>query len=96
MGILPTVISLLASTNVKMVNPALRVVGNVLAGDDEQTQMCINNNILKYLEQLLSSSQFSVVKEATWCLSNITAGHEAQIQVVVVCGVHSRSCWTTT
>ena len=96
MGILPTVISLLASTNVKRVNPALRVVGNVLAGDDEQTQMCINNNILKYLEQLLSSSQFSVVKEATWCLSNITAGNEAQIQVVVVCGVHSRSCWTTT
>ena len=81
MGILPTMISFLGSTNVKVVNPALRVVGNVLAGDDQQTQLCLDNGVLKYLEQLLNSSQYTVVKEALWCLSNITAGNEAQIQV---------------
>ena len=81
MGILPTMISFLGSTNVKVVHPALRVVGNVLAGDDQPTQLCLDNGVLKYLEQLLNSSQYTVVKEARWCLSNITAGNEAQIQV---------------
>ena len=59
----------------------------MLAGDDQQTQMCIENGVLKYLEQLVNSSQYTVVKEALWCLSNITAGSESQIQVGVgVCG----------
>ena len=86
MGVLPMVISMLGSSNIKVVNPALRVVGNVLAGDDQQTQMCIENGVLSYLEQLVNSSQFTVVKEALWCLSNITAGSESQIQVGVAVG----------
>ena len=45
--------------------------------------MCIENGVLKYLEQLVNSSQYTVVKEALWCLSNITAGSESQIQVGV-------------
>ena len=87
MGVLPMVIAMLGSSSIKVVNPALRVVGNVLAGDDQQTQMCIENGVLKYLEQLVNCSQYTVVKEALWCLSNITAGSESQIQVGVgVCG----------
>lgn len=66
-----------------MVTPALRVVGNILAGDDVQTQMCLDCNVLFYLEQLLSVDNILIVKEALWCISNITAGNEKQIQVGV-------------
>lgn len=81
MGVLPTIIQHLGAKNVKLITPALRTVGNVLAGDDEQTQLCLNNNVLFFLEQLVNASQASIVKESLWCLSNITAGNENQIQV---------------
>lgn len=83
MGVLPSVVPMLSSSNFKLVNPALRFIGNVLAGDDDQTQMCLDIGVLPYLEQLLNSSQFTVVKESLWCISNITAGNESQIQVRV-------------
>ena len=56
-------------------------VGNVLAGDDEQTQQCLNLNVVEYLGNLLASSNPLIVKEAAWCLSNITAGTVDQVQV---------------
>lgn len=83
MGVLPLIIQHLGDKNVKMITPALRTVGNVLAGDDQQTQMCLDNNVLYFLELLINSSNSSIVKEALWCLSNITAGNENQIQVGV-------------
>lgn len=81
MGVLPIIIQHLGAKNVKLITPALRTVGNVLAGDDEQTQLCLDYNVLFYLEQLVNASQTSIVKESLWCLSNITAGNENQIQV---------------
>jgi hypothetical protein len=65
-----------------VISPALRVVGNIVTGDDEQTQRVLNCNLLKTLKNLLTSlSNHSIVKEACWTLSNITAGNERQIQV---------------
>lgn len=81
MGVLPSIVQLLSRSNSKVVTPALRTVGNVLAGDDEQTQRCLDLNVVVYLGQLLSSSNPLIVKEAAWCLSNITAGTVDQVQV---------------
>ena len=53
----------------------------MLAGNDVQTQMCIEQNVLYYLEKLMSCTNQSLVREATWCMSNIAAGNEQQIQV---------------
>lgn len=64
-----------------VVSAALRAVGNIVTGDDVQTQVILNCNALPCLHHLLSSPKESVRKEACWTISNITAGNRQQIQV---------------
>ncbi len=70
-----------ASTSVQ--TPALRSVGNIVTGDDVQTQVIINCGALSCLLSLLSSNKDGIRKEACWTISNITAGNSAQIQAVI-------------
>ncbi|KAH0622251.1 hypothetical protein JD844_024390 [Phrynosoma platyrhinos] len=79
-GILPP---LLQHNDYKVVSPALRAVGNIVTGDDIQTQVILNCSALPCLLHLLSSPKESVRKEACWTVSNITAGNRAQIQAVI-------------
>ena len=58
-----------------MLVPSLRTVGNIVIGDDLQTQVIINCGALSCLLHLLKTSQKkSIKKEACWTISNITAG----------------------
>jgi hypothetical protein len=70
-----------ASTSVQ--TPALRSVGNIVTGDDVQTQVIINCGALPALLSLLSSTKDGIRKEACWTISNITAGNSTQIQSVI-------------
>ena len=70
-----------ASTSVQ--TPALRSVGNIVTGDDVQTQIIINAGALPALSYLLGSSKDGIRKEACWTISNITAGNSTQIQAVI-------------
>lgn len=70
-----------ASTSVQ--TPALRSVGNIVTGDDVQTQLIINCGALPALLSLLSSTKDGIRKEACWTISNITAGNQTQIQAVI-------------
>ena len=63
--------------------PALRTVGNIVTGDDLQTQIVINVSALPCLLALLSSPKKGIRKEACWTISNITAGNRGQIQAVL-------------
>lgn len=63
--------------------PALRAVGNIVTGDDLQTQVIINCGALSCLPSLLASPKKGVRKEACWTISNITAGNSNQIQSVI-------------
>jgi importin subunit alpha-6/7 len=63
--------------------PALRSVGNIVAGDHVQTQAIINCGALPALLSLLSSPKDTLRREACWTISNITAGYCAQIQAVI-------------
>ncbi|KAK1590989.1 hypothetical protein Q3G72_000404 [Acer saccharum] len=61
--------------------PALRTVGNIVTGDDIQTQCIINHGALPCLLSLLTHNhKKSIKKEACWTISNITAGNNEQIQ----------------
>lgn len=60
---------------------ALRAVGNIVTGDDMQTQIVLNCSALPCLLQLLGQTRESIRKEASWTISNITAGNPQQIQV---------------
>ncbi|CAG2062966.1 unnamed protein product, partial [Timema podura] len=66
-----------------VISAALRAVGNIVTGDDVQTQVILNCSALPCLLHLLASSKESIRKEACWTISNITAGNRQQIQAVI-------------
>jgi hypothetical protein len=68
----------------KIVTPALRTVGNIVTGDDLQTQAVLNvPNIMVFLHSLLHHTKKSIRKETMWTLSNVAAGNVAQIQTII-------------
>ncbi|XP_044480947.1 importin subunit alpha-like [Mangifera indica] len=73
--ICPRLVELLLHPSPSVLVPALRTVGNIVTGDDMQTQAlpCLLN---------LSTENYkkSIKKEACWTISNITAGNVNQIQ----------------
>lgn len=70
--------------------PALRTVGNIVTGDDLQTQVIINCGALPCLLNLLTTShKKSIKKEACWTISNITAGTKEQVMPLPVLAVSS-------
>jgi len=74
-------VELLMQSSLNVVQAALRAVGNIVTGDDTQTQVILNCQALSYLLPLLNSTKESIRKEACWTISNITAGNRQQIQV---------------
>ena len=62
--------------------PALRAIGNIVTGNDVQTQQVIDNGALPYLKKLFDHTKSQIVKEAAWAVSNIAAGNANQIQVI--------------
>lgn len=82
-GIARRMVELLMHPSVSVQTPALRTVGNIVTGDDLQTQLIINVSALPCLHTLLSNPKKGIRKEACWTISNITAGNRAQIQSVI-------------
>jgi importin subunit alpha-2 len=70
-----------------VVTPALRAIGNIVTGNDMQTQVVLNCHILHSLQQLLVHQKETIRKEACWTISNITAGNPDQIQAVIQYGL---------
>lgn len=68
---------------VGILSPALRCIGNIVTGSDDQTQCVIDSNALPVFHMLLKHQKIGVQKEAAWTLSNITAGTQSQIQAVI-------------
>lgn len=63
--------------------PALRVIGNLLSGEDSVTIKVIEAGALPALKGLLLSDRQGIRKEACWSLSNILAGTVEQIQQTI-------------
>ncbi|XP_059648448.1 importin subunit alpha-1a-like [Cornus florida] len=83
-GVCPRLVELLHHPSPSVLIPALRTVGNIVTGDDMQTQCIINHQALPCLQNLLTSNfKKSIKKEACWTISNITAGNKEQIQAVI-------------
>lgn len=83
-GVVPRLLELFLHPNLSVLSHALRCVGNIVTGDDSQTQCVINYGALPCLSNLLTQNyKKSIKKEACWTISNITAGTKEQIQMVL-------------
>lgn len=83
-GVCRRLVELLMHHTAGVLVPALRTVGNIVTGDDAQTQVIINCGALSCLLHLLTTGhKKSIKKEACWTISNITAGTQEQIQAVI-------------
>ena len=80
-----TVVSYLSHKSQAVQTPALRIIGNIVTGDDFQTQTAIECGALPVLKQMLDNPNLkkAVKKEVCWTISNITAGQHNQIELVV-------------
>ncbi|CAK9292458.1 unnamed protein product [Gordionus sp. m RMFG-2023] len=81
-GLVSGLVRVLAHAKPSVVSAALRAVGNIVTGDDSQTQAVIDQSALPLLRSLLNHSKEAIKKEACWTISNITAGTKTQIQVI--------------
>lgn len=84
------VVNKLSHESIKVITPALRIIGNIASGNDEQTQAILDLDILEYLKICLEINKKSTQKEICWTISNITAGNKKQIQQVIDSGIMTR------
>ncbi|KAF8077049.1 hypothetical protein N665_1066s0011 [Sinapis alba] len=93
-GVVPRIIQLLAHTSPAVMIPALRTIGNIITGDDLQTQTVLDHQVLPSLLALVTKTyKKNVKKEACWVISNITAGSSNQIQAVIEAGIIQALVW---
>jgi hypothetical protein len=83
--VVPTLVRALARNDTSTV-PAMRTLGNIVTGNDVQTQMVLEAGFLPAIIALLPRAKRSLAKEICWSISNITAGTPQQIQAVIDSG----------
>jgi len=82
-GVLRRFVELMMHRATTVTTAALRTIGNIVTGDDDQTQEVINAGALYPLKSLLTHDRKNIRKEACWTISNITAGNIDQIEAVI-------------
>jgi len=82
-GSLDRLISLLEHQSPQVRHPALRTIGNIVTGSDEQTQYVLNLGVLSKLQGMMTNDRPPIKREACWTISNITAGSPQQIEAVI-------------
>ncbi|KAG8817408.1 Importin alpha subunit (Karyopherin alpha subunit) (Serine-rich RNA polymerase I suppressor protein) [Serendipita sp. 399] len=88
-GLIPAFVEFLKSPDqqLQVQTPALRCIGNIVTGDDLQTQVVIASGALPALLPIFRSHREGLRKEACWTVSNILAGTTKQIQSIVDAGL---------
>eukprot|EP01039_Chlorochromonas_danica_P012472 gene12472-14274_t len=82
-GIASHLVSLLnGSTPLIKKTAALRTVGNILSGNEGQTQRMIDAGVIPALSELLEMDRKAIRREACWALSNIAGGSSQQVQAL--------------
>merc|ERR1712224_985064 len=76
---LKSLVNILKGHQVKLMAPALRILGNFASGNEIQTQAVIDAGIINVSLTVLDNPKKSLRKEMCWLLSNISAGSQRQI-----------------
>jgi hypothetical protein len=80
-GCVPKLVEMLSQQ--ELVQPALRALGNIVTGTDDQTEVALQAGCLAPMSLLATDPKKIIRKETMWMLSNITAGNNRQIQQVI-------------
>jgi importin subunit alpha-1 len=83
-NIMPKLLSFLNYPVVYIQLPILRIVGNIVTGNANQTQMIVDAGVLKYLKNTLLHEKRSIRRETCWIISNIAAGTQQQIEAIIL------------
>lgn len=67
-GVSRRLVELLLHHSFSVQTPALRTIGNIVTGDDMQTQTLLNCHLLPAVNSLLSSAKKAIQKEACWTI----------------------------
>merc|ERR1712156_685615 len=86
-GVIPSLVTLLGYGEISVMTPSLRTLGNIVTGNDSQTDAVLAAQSMPVFAKLLQHPKMNIVKEAAWTVSNITAGNSNQIQIVMDAGV---------
>jgi importin subunit alpha-1 len=87
MGIVPILLILNTTNNPALIEIPIRIIGNLLTGDDLTIDELISYGVIQFLENNLKSPFAQIRREAAWSLSNIAAGTKNQIHALIQSGV---------
>jgi len=88
LGVLNRLAELSGSKDPSEVAPSLRTLGNIVTGDDSQTDAVIETGVLtSIMPAVLSSNKSSLTREGCWMISNVAAGNATQIQSIIDAGL---------
>jgi len=82
-GALARLIECMSHERGGVVIPALRTIGNIVCGTDDQTEAVIDAGCLGPLSGLIGNDKRNIRREACWAASNIAAGTKSQIARLV-------------
>ena len=86
-GVLPYIIDLIIKSSEKddtfIVIGCLKIIGNIISGNANQTQKALDYNIYGLLKELMFHKNKRIKKEANWIVSNIAAGTERNIMDLI-------------
>lgn len=82
-GVSQRIIELCNHHNSAIIIPALWTIGNFVTGNDEQTDLVIEQGILEVIGNLMGHEEAMIRREAVWTLSNICAGNPSQIARII-------------
>ncbi len=83
-GVAPDLVRHLHHDLPSVITPMVRTLGNLVSGDDLQTQAVLDAGALLYMPALLRNSKKNIRKETCWLLSNIAAGNAQQVNALTL------------
>ena len=85
MNVLPELLTILEKDyQSKTSIPILRIIGYLLAGDDDFKQYCLDMNVIYHLKIMINQTQDNqIIEKIMLCFSNIAGGTENQISVLI-------------
>ena len=85
MNVLPELLTILEKDyQSKSSGHIVSVICNLLAGDDDETQYCLDMNVIYHLKTMINQTQDNqIIESILLCFSNIAGGTENQISVII-------------